>query len=395
MRAMLRITDDERRRRLARRHALTPDDRAATVEEAAARVVCLHATDPATIALSAWARVDGFAVDDLERALYADRTLVKHLAMRRTLFVFPRELLAAAQAGSSLRVAKQERDRLAKDIERSGLHPDGAAWIESASAELVAHLAAGQERTARELRGELPLLASKITAGSGKWSQEMSVGPRLLTALGAAGAVVRGTNDGAWYASRPRWTAMHAWLGEPLAEVRVDDGVAALVERWLRAFGPGTTNDIKWWLGGTVAATKQALARLEAVEVALDDGSTGWVLPDDVDPSPEVEPSGALLPSLDPTTMGWKDRDWYLGRHKPLIYDSVGNAGPTIWWEGRIVGGWRQDDEGAVELQWLDDVGADARAAMEAEAERLTAWLGGTRVMMRFPSPLSRQRAGA
>ncbi len=390
---MQRITDDERRRRLARRHALLPTGRAADVVEAARRVVCLHATDPATIALSAWARVDGFAVRDLEQALYADRTLVKHLAMRRTLFVFPRDLLPAAQAGASLRVAKQERDRLAKDVERSGVHDDGHAWFDAAAAELRAHLAAGQERTARELRGELPSLGTKIVAGSGKWSQEMSVGPRLLTALGAAGEVVRGTNDGAWYASRPRWTAMSAWLGGPLEGVSVDDGVARLVEQWLRAFGPGTTNDIKWWLGGTVAAVKQALARLEAVEVALDGGAAGWVLPDDLAPEPDAGPWGALLPSLDPTTMGWKDRDWYLGKHKPLIYDSVGNAGPTIWWEGRIVGGWRQDDDGAVELQWLDDIGADARAVMDAEAARLTEWLDGTRVMMRFPSPLSRQLA--
>ena len=30
------------------------------------------------------------------------------------------------------------------------------------------------------------------------------------------------------------------------------------------------------------------------------------------------------------------------------------------------------------------------RAALEAEAERLTAWFGGVRVLPRFPSPLSK-----
>ena len=48
--------------------------------EAAGSIVCLNATDPATVYLSAWARVDGMTVGDLERALYVDRSLVKHLA---------------------------------------------------------------------------------------------------------------------------------------------------------------------------------------------------------------------------------------------------------------------------------------------------------------------------
>ena len=72
------------------------------VVEAARSMVCLHGTDPATVYLSAWARVDGMSVPDLERALYEERTLVKHLAMRRTLFVFPRESLAFAQAGAAI-----------------------------------------------------------------------------------------------------------------------------------------------------------------------------------------------------------------------------------------------------------------------------------------------------
>lgn len=47
---------------------------------------------------------------------------------------------------------------------------------------------------------------------------------------------------------------------------------------------------------------------------------------------------------------------------------------------GRIVGGWHQDDNGDVELQLLDDVGADGLRAFELEAARLAEWLGGVRV---------------
>jgi hypothetical protein len=180
---------------------------------------------------------------------------------------------------------------------------------------------------------------------------------------------------------------MDDWIGEPFSPPDHDRGLDAMVERWLRTFGPGTEVDIKWWLGHTLTGVRGSLTRLDAVEVSLD-GATGWILPDDLDPSPEVEPWGALLPGLDPTTMGWSERDWYLGPHKGQVFDTNGNAGPTAWWNGRIVGGWRQDDEGVVEVQLLEDVGSDAMASLAAMAERLTGWLDGVRVLPRFPSPL-------
>ena len=122
------------------------------------------------------------------------------------------------------------------------------------------------------------------------------------------------------------------------------DAVATLVERWLRAFGPGTVADIKWWLGSTVRAVRRALEQVGAVEVDLD-GRTGYLLADDLEPTEPAEPWAALLPPLDPTTMGWFERDWYLGEYKPQLFDSTGNGGPAVWWDGRIVGGWRQEAE--------------------------------------------------
>ena len=362
--------------------------------EATRSVVCLHATDPVTVYLSAWARVDGMAVGDLERALYVEVSLVKHLAMRRTLFVFPREMLGVAQAGASDRVADAERRRLIRDVERAGLHEDGARWLAEASGQVLAALADGREATSSELRDDLPLLEGATTYGAGKpWGGEVPVGPRVLTTLSAAGAIVRASNGGAWTTSRPRWASMAAWLGEELAPPPDHEGVTGLVARWLRAFGPGTAADIKWWLGATVTAVRRALAELQAVEVDLD-GQVGYLLPDDLEPAEPVEPWAALLPMLDATTMGWFERDWYLGPYKAQLFDTNGNAGPTAWWDGRIVGGWRQDDAGAVELQVLEDVGAEGVRALEHEAARLTEWLGGTKVLPRFPSPLFKALAG-
>ncbi|MDQ3630621.1 MAG: winged helix DNA-binding domain-containing protein, partial [Actinomycetota bacterium] len=342
-------------------------------------MVCLHATDPVTVYLSAWARVDGLTVADVERALYVDRSLVKHMAMRRTLFVFPRETVAFAQAGASNRVADTERRRLIRDVERAGLHRDGERWLSQVGAQVLAALSDGREATSSELRDEIGLLAGSITYGEGKaWGGQAPVGPRVLTTLSAAGRIVRASNAGGWITSRPRWASTGSWLGEEIAPRPEADGVARLVEQWLRAFGPGTARDVKWWLGSTVATVRRALADLHAVEVDLD-GQTGYLLPDDPEPTAPVEPWAALLPALDPTVMGWFERDWYLGPHKAQLFDTSGNAGATAWWDGRIVGGWRQGDTGEVTLQMLEDIGSDGLRALELEAARLTEWLGGTR----------------
>jgi winged helix DNA-binding protein len=388
------IAVEERRARLGRRHRLAPGCRAAGAVEAARSVVALHGTDPATVHLSVWARVgEGFTVADMERALYQERSLVKHLAMRRTLFVFPRETLGAAQAGASERVAAAERRRLIREVERGGLHRDGERWLANAQAQVLAALAGGREATSSELRAEIPLLDDTVTIGQGKWGGPVAVGPRVLTILSAGGSVVRASNAAVWTASRPRWATMRDWLGHDLEPPNEAEGVARLVEAWLRAFGPGTLADIRWWLGSTVTAVRRALADVEAVEVDLD-GGIGYVLQDDLERTGGVEPWAALLPPLDPTTMGWYERDWYLGTHRAQLFDVNGNAGPTAWCDGRIVGGWRQTADGDVELQLLEDVGADATGALEREADRLTRWLAGTRALPRFPSPLSRTATG-
>jgi hypothetical protein len=165
-------------------------------------------------------------------------------------------------------------------------------------------------------------------------------------------------------------------------------GYLALVERWLRTFGPGTEADLVWWLGATKAAVRRALGELGAVEVAVAEG-VGYLLPDDLEDVPAPEPWGALLPVLDPTTMGWKQRGFYLAPGDvPHLFDGNGNAGSTAWWNGRIVGCWVQDPDGVVSVVLGHDIGADGVAALDVEADRLTTWLDGHRVGTVYPSAL-------
>ena len=66
---MLRVTDDHRRARIARRHGLHPDHRYDTIGAATTAMTALHATEPATPHLSLHARVRELTVEDVEAAL--------------------------------------------------------------------------------------------------------------------------------------------------------------------------------------------------------------------------------------------------------------------------------------------------------------------------------------
>jgi Winged helix DNA-binding domain len=383
------FTVAERRSRLARRHFLSRP--ASSVVAATASFVGLHSTDPSTPYLSLWARVPGFTVADLDAELYEQRTVLKHLAMRRTLWIVRAGDLPLVQSGASDRVAGNEQRKLVGDVEKAGVAADGAQWLATACQAVLDHLHEHGPAGAAQLRTALPELAGSFNPAPGKrWGGETPLSPRVLTVLGVRGEIVRGPNDGTWTTSRPRWTLTSDWLGAQLPAAEPDRARAELVRAWLQTFGPATLTDIKWWFGNTLTWARQAVRDIGAVEVDME-GVPGYVLPDDLEVEPEPEPWAALLPGLDVTTMGWFDRDWYLGDHRPQVFDSNGNAGPTAWWNGRIVGGWGQDADGRIELHLLEEIGRDGTRALQQRADALTEWLAGVRTKPRFPSPLSKR----
>jgi hypothetical protein len=388
-----RIGDDERRARLARRHHLAPASRSDDPVEIAGDLVGLHATDPASVYLAAAARMREPRLEALQHALYDDRTLVRMLGMRRTMFVLPVELAAVVQAACTGAIAVRERRRLEQMIDGAGLHADAAAHLRNVEKATLRALTRG-EATGAELSRAIPELRQEFAFGAGtKWEGVQTLTTRLLVLLGAEGRIVRGRPRGSWISSQYQWAPIESWLSNGLETWETGAAQAELVRRWLAAFGPGTVADLRWWTGWTAGETKRALAALETVEVELEAG-TALVLADDLEPVDAVEPWVALLPALDPTVMGWAGRDWYLGPHGPALFDRSGNAGPTVWCAARIVGGWAQRKDGEIAFSLLEDVGSDAAEAVAAAAERLGALIGDVRVTPRFRTPLEKELLG-
>ena len=382
------IDTAERRRRIGARQFLAGDARAADPVDVADRLVGIHATDPASVYLGLRARVAGLKREQLETALYDDRSLVKILGMRRTMFVVPVALAGVIQAAVTTDLAAAQRKRLLGMLEGAGIAKDPSRWLGKVEDETVAVLAELGEATAADLTKRIAGLREQIPVGAGKkWQGTVGVSTRLLFLLSTEGRIIRGRPKGTWLSSLYRWAPMDRWVDGGLEPWPPERAQAELVRQWLRAFGPGTQRDIQWWTGWTVARTKAALRAIGAVEIQLDTGAAGWVLPDDLAPTPDPGPWVALLPSLDSTIMAWKEREWYLGGLYPDLFDNAGNAGPTAWVDGRVVGLWAQRSSLEVGFRLLEDIGRERAAALDAEAARLTAWLGKDRVFPRFPNP--------
>lgn len=383
-----RIGVGQRRARLGARHHLAAGG--GTCLEVARDLVGLHSTDPASVFLSARARTSGVP-HVLEQALYEERSLARILGMRRTMFVVPSGDVPLIHAAATRALAPGERSRTMRLLDGAGIADDAAAWLRRVEEATLAALEARTQATAVELSEDVPELRERIPVGRGtKWEGTIGVSTRVLFLLACDARIIRARPQGSWTSTRYRWAPLGPWLGQDADGLATDPARTELARRWLATFGPATFDDLRWWTGWTVAQTRSALTALGPVEVDLG-GAVGLVLPADDGAVDSPAPWAALLPALDPTVMGWKERDWYLGPHRPALFDRNGNAGPTVWWDGRVVGGWAHRTDGEVVVRLLEDVGSAARAAIDLEARALADWLGDRRFVPRFRTPLERE----
>ncbi|MER5950256.1 winged helix DNA-binding domain-containing protein [Streptomyces sp. NPDC001904] len=384
-----KISDRQRRAMLVRRHLLAPSTRAASVEQVAEALVGLHATEPATVFLSVAARMNGATPQTVERALYEERSLVRMLCMRRTVFVVPRELAPVVEAAAARTVAARERAALVKVLDGQLGHD--ARWLADVESEVEAALAGLGEADATQIADAVPRLKEQNTISPGKtYETRPRISNKVLTVMAAEGRLRRGRPQGSWTSAKFRWT-----LAEPHPQLPADQARVELATRYLSAFGPVTLDDLKWWTGWNLTQARTALAGTAAIEMDLE-GTTGpgYVLPGDpvLDMTEDDDAALAvnLLPTLDPTAMGWRDRGWYLDpAHASELFDRNGNICPTVWAGGRIIGGWRQCDDGQIVTELLTaPAERRVRAALVAEADRLSEFLGDVRVRPHVRTPL-------
>lgn len=228
----------------------------------------------------------------IEHAMYDEPTVLRLLAMRRTLFLVPLDDVPRVHAAASRAISEAERKRTLAMLAGAGISDPATLLEELEAIGLAAVHERGQASTA-ELKTADPRLDQRIRVARGKtYEGAISVASKVFFHLAVDGHIGRGRPRGTWISGQFRWSPIERWLPDGISRLPVDEARAELVRRWLRSFGPGTRDDIKWWTGWTVAATRQALADIGAMEVDLESGETGYLLPDDLEP---IKPEAARL----------------------------------------------------------------------------------------------------
>lgn len=385
----------QRRDRLARRHLL--DGTGTSPLEAARAVGMLHATDPATVYLSVLARCASTTLQDIAASMYVEHELVRMMAMRRTLFVVPRELVAVVHAAASRDVAATMRTRLLKELATLPTEPElpeeVADWLAEVETGVETALnALGGVASGAQLGQAEPRLRTALLPTTDKsYDTRRTITSQVLVLMGAEGRLVRRQPLGSWSSRQHTWELASSVWPDGLPELDRGAARGALVEEYLRRFCPVLEADVAWWTGWSLRETRAALELAGAVAV------DGLLVPPG-DEAPEAglaaeEPAAALLPALDPTPMGWKERDWFLPEDRRQLYDTYGNIGPTLWWGGEVVGGWAVRADGSIVTRLLVDRGAEAAAALEEAAARLHPRLEGAVIVPSFRTPLERELA--
>jgi len=389
--ATIRIPSEERRRRLAARHHLHPDHPAPSPAAAARQQVGLHSSDPATVFLAVWARVAGVSIPEVEESLYGKPpSMLRVIGMRRTLFAVPAELVPLLHHGCARRWAPAERRRLIGYLEDQGITDRGETWVDRVADATEAAIADRGEASAMVLRELVPELRLTLAFGKGKkWGGKVGISTRVLFLLAAEGRIVRARPRGSWISGQYRWSVTGSRLEGGIPDLDPVEARSRLLELWLRTYGPGTEADLRWWTRWPLRDVRKALSALDIAEVEVG-GGKAFVLRDDQGVTPEPEPWANLLPSLDSTVMGWRDRAWYLGDSSGPLFDRNGNAGPTVWWCGRVVGGWAHTTGGSIAYRLLEDIGSRGEERVAELASALEAWIGAKRVTPRFRTPLEK-----
>lgn len=342
-----------------------------------ARGLCgLHAQVMSSAELTAWARVDGLARGDVERALWERGELVKQWAMRGTLHLLPAADLPTYHAAFA--------------TFRHYLRP---SWLREFGYGTPERLEAALAALDATLTPDASLSRADLAAAIAERTGDADLATHLAESWGSAlkpaafrGLLAFGPSDGQQVRFR---RAPDTAADRPDA----DAAFADLTRRYLHAYGPARRDDLaRWWGGGSMLTAAAAQKRMEALGdevVAVDvEGERCWMLAadlaDTLGGAGEPPHAARLLPLFDQWTVSLnRNVDAILApERRPLVYRQAGWISPVVLVDGAIAGTWKHETtkgpDVTVTLEPFGKLPRWAAEQLDAEAERLRQFLGAT-----------------
>ncbi|GLY81262.1 winged helix DNA-binding domain-containing protein [Actinoallomurus iriomotensis] len=354
---MTRILDARTLGRATLARQLLLDRADVPVLDAVARLGGLQAQEPQEPFAGLWSRLRAFDPVVLSDLLIRRRLVRTHL-MRRTVHLVTAEDALAWRARHDAMLRQRVLGNHRREL-------DGVDLDELAAAGRAV-MADGAPRSMAELVREL----------AGRWP---APAPRALgeTLVAALVPVAQAPPRGLWRTrAGVRNVLLSSWLGREIDPPALDgsDPVGqALVRRYLAAFGPATSADLRAWCGLAGLPAAVAAIREELVTFRDTRGRELFDLPDAPRPDAGTPAPVRFLPAFDNAILGYHDR----GRIIDDAYRGLSVAGErVVLVDGRVAATWRVD-AGTVAVTPLRRLSGADRAAVAEEGRELAGFLSG------------------
>ena len=349
------ILDDRALGRATLARQLLLDRADVPVLDAVAHLGGLQAQEPQEPFTGLWSRLRAFDPATLDDLLTGRNVVRTHL-MRRTVHLLTADDTLAWWARHDTMLRQRAMGTYRRELDGVDLAELGAA--------ARALLSDGEPRSMAEVAR---VLADRWPAPS----------PRALgeVAIAALVPVVQLPPRGLWRVrSGVRNTPLSHWLGreiDPPAPQGTDPVGEALVRRYLAAFGPAASADLRAWCG--LAGLPAAVAALREELVTFRDarGRELLDLPDAPRPDPDTPAPVRFLPAFDNALLGYHDR----GRIIDDAHRGLSVAGArVVLVDGRVAATWTVD-AGTVVVNPLHGFSRAEHAAVTEEGEGLASFL--------------------
>jgi Winged helix DNA-binding domain len=334
-----------------------------------AAVCGIHAQVAASAELSLAARIDDLRQEDVRRALWTDRVLIKTYGLRGTLHLFPSREVALWLAALRQNVPPRPGAREVLTAEQQTKLVNGMVAVLDGSQltreELEAALAARLGRWVVE---------PKFQAFGGHMSPwQLALGQAALEGVLVSGPPRR---------NRVTYVRLDQWIGK-LPAVDGWEAVREVCRRFVHAYGPTTRAELSRWLYMTPAAAQGLLDSLgDELELVEVEGWRAFALKDEFSGCRSRLPKhGAhLLPQFDCYVVGAHPRAQLIPSAAPAELQR-GTAAPfaVVLVDGVVAGLWDRQRRGRTLTIRVDPfvrLSAAQGRALESEAERLAAFLG-------------------
>jgi uncharacterized protein YcaQ len=317
--------------------------------------------------IALWARVQGLRREDVERALWKERTLVKTWAMRGAVHLLPAKDLPV-YVGALKRRVREERRWMA----RYGVGPQEAdTMIEAIIDALAPGPLTRQELTERVI--------DRLGSKARRWVQHSWGGVVKQACL--QGLACFGPNQG----QEITFVRRDYWLPDQ-GDLRAEDAEDELLRHYLHGYGPAALQDFASWAGMTIREASPIRKRLggDLVEMAIGD-SLALILRQDLAAVQSIKAKDRfvrLLPSFDPYMLGHRDKRHLVDEADyKRVYRKAGWLSPVVLFAGRVMGVWSHERRGKglhINVEPFIKMTTAIRDGIGAEATDLARFLGGT-----------------